>query len=104
QQAGAALAFQSKRGFWGEDFDNVPLFSRTDQGRTILFLKIDMKITRAPQIPLVGITTTLFGPVNDLMNVRGSDGEGRFTLAEFHPQRRQPAARGSDLIPAFKGR
>src|SRR5204863_9991127 len=55
QETRASLAFQSKRGFRREDFDNVPLLGRADQRRTIMFTKIDPKITRAPQIPLVGV-------------------------------------------------
>ena len=104
QQTRASLAFQSQRRFRREDFDDLPFLGRGDQGRAIVLAKIDVEITRTPQIALVRITATLFGAVDDLMDVRGSDGEGRFAVVEFHPQRRQPAARRRDLISAFDGR
>src|SRR6266403_3164660 len=57
-----------------------------------------MKKSRAPQVTLMGVTPALFGPINDLMNIRSGDCESRLAPVQLHAQGRETTAGRCDFV------
>src|SRR4030081_816895 len=103
KQTRTSLLFRSERFCRSQHIDDFPFFRGGDQRRGLVIAQIDMKKSRAPQVTLMGVTPALFGPINDLMNIRSGDCESRLAPVQLHAQRRETTAGRGDFVTTLDG-
>src|SRR6266513_2231530 len=84
----SAFALSREHVGGAQHVDDVPRFSRANQCRRALLVKIDAKKSGAPELAFVCVTALLLGAIDDLMNLCWRDGKSGTATADSHPKRR----------------